>query len=345
MTKEELEHSFYAKEFNLSYSGLSLMMESPAQFYKEYVLKDREIKNERYFTKGKIIHYLMLDNGMFDEHFILASAGIPSENTEKVLRRVLAHHLELKENGAEKGEDLEDYTDAILDILKDMNLHQALVDDKKHPFITGDEKRIEKIVDQKSKDYFTFLKNQGNREIIDPDTLEKCKATADLLMADKNISMLLGLDLEGTDPNYGVYNELYHMMKIKDFPFGIHGYIDNMVVDVKNKTVRINDLKTTSKSISEFQESVIKYKYWMQAILYGLLAKSYLKDVMDETWIFEIRFIVVDKYNQYYAFPVSLESLKTWSANTVVNLQKAKYHYESRDYSLPYDFLAGKVEL
>jgi hypothetical protein len=345
MRNEELEHSFYAKEFNLSYTSLSLMMDSPLQFYKDYVLKEKEIKSERYFTKGKIIHYLMLDNGMFDEHFILASNGIPSENTEKVLRIVLTRHLELKESGEEKGDLLEDYKEEILDILKAMNLHQALVDDKKHPFITGDQKRIEKVIDEKSKSYFTFLLNQGNREIIDPDILEKCMVTAELLKADKNICMLLGLDLEGTDSNYGVYNELYHQMNIKDFPFGLHGVIDNMVVDVRNKTVRINDLKTTSKSVSDFQESVTKYKYWMQAVIYAFLAKSYLKDVVDKTWRFEIRFIVVDKYNQYYAFPVSMESIKIWSPNTIGNLHKAKYHYENRDYSLPYEFLAGKVEL
>jgi hypothetical protein len=345
MRNEELEHSFYAKEFNLSYTSLSMMMDSPLQFYKEYVLGEKDVKNERYFTKGKIVHYLMLDNGMFDEHFILASNGIPSENTEKVLRIVLTRHLELKESGEEKGESLEDYKEEILDILKAMNLHQSLVDDKKHPFITGDEKRIEKIIDEKSKNYFTFLLNQGNREIIDPETLEKCMVTAELLKADKNICMLLGLDLEGNDPNYGVYNELYHSMRLAGFPFGLHGVIDNMVVDVRNKTVRINDLKTTSKTVSEFEDSVTKYKYWIQAVIYGLLAKSYLKEVIDETWQIEVRFVVVDKYRQYYAFRVSADSMKEWNVKTAKCLNQAKYHYTSKDYSLPYKFLAGEVEL
>jgi len=345
MNNLELEHQFYARDFNISYSSLSMLVDSPAQFYKEYVLGEKEVREERYFTKGKIIHYLMLDNGLFDEHFILAASGIPTENTEKVIKRVLEHHTELKANNAEKGETLADYKDAIIDILRDMNLHQALADDKKHPFLTGDEKRIAKIVDEKSEEYFQFLLKQNGKQIIDPDTLEKCKAIADMLKEDKHISQLLGLDLEGTDPNYGVYNELEHAMKLKGFPFGLKGIIDNMVVDVNKKIIHINDLKTTSKSITEFKESVAKYKYWMQAFIYKTLAVSFLKDVIDESWTIEIRFIVVDKYNQYYAFPVSGESLIQWGKDTVEALNKAKYHYENKDYSLPWEFLAGKVEL
>ena len=345
MYNDEREYQFYAREFNISYTSLAMLVDSPAQFYKEYVLGEKEVKEERYFTKGKIIHYLMLDNGLFDEHFILAASGIPTENTEKVLKRVLEHHLELEANNEARGTNLEDYKNAILDILRDMNLHQSLADDKKHPFITGDEKRIEKIIDDKSKAYFEFLLKKGNKQIIDPDTLEKCKVVADMLKADKEISKLLGLDLEGTDPNYGVYNELEHKVKLKGFPFGLKGIIDNLVVDVNNKVVNINDLKTTSKSISDFEESVDKYKYWMQASIYKILAKSFLKDVIDESWTINVNFLVVDKYNQYYPFPVSKGSIDEWTQETIQLLNHAKYHYENRDYSLPWKFLAGKVEL
>jgi hypothetical protein len=187
--------------------------------------------------------------------------------------------------------------------------------------------------------------NQNGKQIIDPDTLERCKVVADILKKDKYVCQLLGLDLEGTDPNYGVYNELEHSIKLKGFPFGLKGIIDNLVVDVNKKVIHINDLKTTSKSITEFKESVAKYKYWMQAIIYRILAMSFLKDVIDDSWTIEIRFIVVDKYNQYYAFPVSEQSLVQWNKDTVEALNKAKYHYENKDYSLPWEFLAGEVKL
>lgn len=343
--REVLEAEFYAREFNVSYSSLTLLLSSPVQFYKDYVLKQKEIKDEKYFSKGKIIHYLMLDDGSFDDNFILATEGIPSDNTRDVINRVLATHY--LEEGT--GETLKDYSAVVIEILKEMKLHQALVDDKKPDKdgnqLTGDEKRLNKVIDEKSEEYFQFMLKKGNRQIIDANMLAECMATAEILKANKEICELLGLNLEGTDPNYGVYNELYHKMNAEWLPFGIHGILDNMVVDIAKKTVRVNDLKTTSKSISEFEESVHFYKYWIQAAIYKMLAADFLKDVLDETWKIEVRFIVVDKYNQCYPFRVSDESMMTWGANTHTALDQFAYHYTNREYSLPYEFLAGEVLL
>jgi orotate phosphoribosyltransferase len=59
-------------------------------------------------------------------------------------------------------------------------------------------------------------------------------------------------------------------------------FLDNVVVDHNSKTIFINDLKTTGKSIQDFPESVEYYKYWMQAVIYVMLAsEKFLKDKQD----------------------------------------------------------------
>jgi uncharacterized protein YaaR (DUF327 family) len=118
-----------------------------------------------------------------------------------------------------------------------------------------------------------------------------------------------------------------------------------MVVDVKTKTVRINDLKTSSKSISDFPESIEYWRYWLQAAVYKKLAKEFLKDVIDDSWVIEFNFIVIDKYNQVYPFKVSDTTMDKWTDQTIECLNEGAYHYDTRDFTLPYKFVAGDVLL
>lgn len=344
-TKAELETIFYNKNYDFSYSSMNKLIGAPAVFYKEYILKQREDVDAKHLRKGKIIHYLLLDNGLFDQKYILAPEGIPGDNVKLILERVFEHHTELQANSEKPiPNKLIDYKDHILSILKEINLHQKLVDDKKHPFISGDDKRINKIITSQSEEYFAFLMNLGDREIMDPKELEECTVAVEALRANQVIRELLGLDVEFADDNFGVYNELYHRVDT-EYAWGLKGFIDNVVVDVKNKTVRINDLKTTSKSLTLFKESVEFWNYWLQAGIYLILVMDYLKEVVDSTWKIEFRFVVVDKYNHVYPFKVSEETLAIWIAKSQEQFTKSNFHYENKDYTLPYEFIAGEVVL
>jgi hypothetical protein len=118
-----------------------------------------------------------------------------------------------------------------------------------------------------------------------------------------------------------------------------------MVVDVNTKTVYINDFKTTSKKLKDFQESVDMWNYWLQAVMYITLVRKFLSKVMTDEWKIEFRFVVFDKYDQVYAFPVSDETLAIWFVNFETVKLEAKYHYESKDFSLPFAFVMGNVKL
>jgi hypothetical protein len=79
--------------------------------------------------------------------------------------------------------------------------------------------------------------------------------------------------------------------------------------------------------------------------MYIKLATNYLGQFIDDSWNVEFNFVVFDRYDQLYAFPVSNESLAEWLKRFNHTVKEASYHYSERDYTLPYDFVVGNVNL
>lgn len=347
-----LEATFYANPFKFSYSSMNKMLTAPAIFYREYILKQKEDETKKYFLEGTLIHFLVLENQGFDDKFIVSSESLPSENSIKIAEEVFKiYQKEVEEELRLPEHELCDFGTDIIEILKEMNLHQALKDDKKAPtkggpMLTGDEKRINKIVEPKTEEYFTFLKNKQGRTIIDAALLDKCTMRADIIKADLEMRKLLGLDVVSDGVNFGVYNELPLDYDAQEGElFGYKGILDNMVIDVANKLVRINDFKTSGKSLVHFQDSIDAWNYWLQAAIYKKLVENYLKDVLTEEWKIEFRFLVFDKYDQMYPFLVTEETMKLWEMKFKQAELETAYHYKSKNFKLPYAFALGEVKL
>jgi len=157
---------------------------------------------------------------------------------------------------------------------------------------------------------------------------------------------LLGMDLTSDGRVYGVYNEQHMMVDPEEgAPYGYQGTIDNMVVDVKKKLVRINDFKTTGKSLTDFHDSVEFWRYWLQAAMYKKLVTNFLKGVLTNEWTIEFRFIVFDKYDQLYPFEVTPKTMSLWEKRLTEAKTQAFYHYDTRDYTLPFDYAHSNVKL
>lgn len=311
---------------------------APSVFYKEYVLKEREDEFKKYLIEGTLIHYLVLDHQGFDDKFIVMSDSLPSANNMSIAEEIFElYKQQVKQDPANENLEFFDYKDEVLASLKTRDLWQS---------IKEDDKRAAKIIEPKTEEYFKFLKNKQGRTIIDSEMLDRCTRRAEIVKTDKKMRELLGMDLNADGVNYGVYNEIELEMEKEDhLPFGFKGIIDNMVVNVKEKLIVINDFKTTSKSLVEFPESVEYWNYWLQATMYIKLATNFLSKFIDDTWRVEFNFVVFDKYDQLYAFPVSHESLVKWLDRFNETVKHASYHYNERDYSLPYDFVVGNVNL
>ena len=340
-----LEDEFYAKQFAFSYSSLNKLLYSPSLFYRDYILGEKEELLDKSLVEGRVIHALLLDQESFDEQFVIAQEKLPSENVRDVVEKVYDKYLDnmsyIKEMalGVQEYSErkLADFPQEILDVLKEKNFYQN---------IKKDEDRLAKVVTTETEEYFTFLKEASGKTVIDTETYGRCVDIVDKL---KNHECMRIMGMVGNTELSSVFNELMIEVdsKFVGFPFGLKGMIDNLYVDTKSRVIRVNDLKTTSKTIADFPETVKFYNYWMQAAVYMRLARSLMHNLKDDYKDFNIvfSFVVIDKYSQIYVFEVSEETMTNWEIDLQEKLKEAKYHYESRDYSLPYKFLKSKVML
>jgi hypothetical protein len=325
--EKEFQSAVQAGTFNFSYSSLNKLIFSPQLFYKEYILKDREERTDKHLIQGKLIHLLILQPEEFDKNFVVMPSKLPSDTLRRVLKNIML------------------YTDAIdlvlvedkliLDSLKEVGLYQSLKDE---------EKRVAKVRTPECGDYYAFSQTTG-KDIIDTDTLERCKGSVELMKENKSIMELLShevtdFEMDGIE----VFNEKYLKCKLEDYDFGMHGYIDRYVIDADKKLITIIDIKTTGKTITDFPETVEFYNYWLQAAIYRVLVtKNVDKSMVD--YKINFNFIVIDKYNQMYNFPVKSTTMAAWGDGLKGILEMVNYHIKENRFDLPYDFLTKTMTL
>ena len=325
--KEDL---FYKEECKFSYSSLNRLLFSPKLFYKDYILKERETKMDKHLIEGKLIHLLLLEPDRFEEEFVMSPLKMPTDSVKKILRIVNSRIVD--PNNYMKLEDLDDQ---ILKALKEENLYQSFKEDSK---------RLDKIVTEESQEYFKFLQTTG-KTIIDADTFARCMDRVVIIRANDDVTKLLMQ--EATDfemDTIQVYNEKKLECKLNNYKFGLKGIIDKYIIDDEAKTITIIDLKTTAKPLENFAETVDFYNYWLQSAIYSLLV---MKNVDENQQNYKIifKFVVIDKYDQVYVFPVSEETQIKWISSLREALTEANYHYSERKYDLPYVFATGNVTL
>ena len=329
MTQKEqnFQNIYNNKGFKFSYSSLNRLNFSPKLFYKDYILKEKEIRTDKHLMEGKLLHLLLLQPERFDDYFICMPSKLPSDALTKVLNNI-SLYTDLTELSL-----IDDKI--VLNSLKEVGLYQSIKDDAK---------RIEKVRTTECEDYYSFS-HVKDKNIIDQDMLNKCKDNVNIIKKNKDIMNVL--DRKITDfelDNIEIYNEQNLSCQLENFKFGLKGCIDKYIIDHDNKVITIIDIKTTGKALISFPETVEYYNYWLQAAIYTVLV---LKNIEEKAKNYKINFnfIVIDTYGQVYNFEVSKQTLDAWGKNMLIKLESAKYHLDKMNFSLPYEFLTNKVIL
>jgi hypothetical protein len=332
-------NAFYNEKFYFSYSSINKLLFSPSMFYKDYVLKQKEESVDSHLVKGRVIHCLLLNPEDFDSEFVTIPGKLPSGNNRMIVDEIFKIHLENSDDSL----TLDKYETAIVDLLEKINLHQKL---------KTDEARVKKILVPDNISYFEFLKSSQGKTLIDQDTLYYCKDCVNSIKENESIVQLLQLDNRKEDTHLEIFNEvpvkIENMIYTDNKKFGFKGILDNVIIDNDAKILFINDVKTTGKNLIDFAESVNYYKYWIQAAMYYQLAfYEWIRDKKDSTeWKINFTFVVIDKYNQVYPFQVTDDTMRSWLRGLRDEIiPMIEYHYDQKDFTLPYELAVGNLKL
>ena len=142
--------------------------------------------------------------------------------------------------------------------------------------------------------------------------------------------------------------------------------LDGVLINHKTKTITPFDLKTTGKSVHDFEGNFISYGYYRQAAMYYtavMSEESPFKTLIDDGYVVEgFKFIVaetkVDSFNPALIFNVSLDTLEkglkgfsTQSGRRYKGINELienyKVHTQTGQWDLPIDVWLnnGEVEL
>lgn len=330
-------------KFYFSYSSLVKLINEPKVFYKEYILGEKETKEEKYLKEGQLFHLFVLEPEKFDDKFILLPTSVPTgyalETLHKLLTLVVSD-VAFDDDGNELESytipDLDQHHDYIIAIMKRFNFYQSL---------KTDQQRLDKVINPECQLYWHVLQEQyqNKKVVVDIDMVNKAKEKADLILKNEECQQLL----KAYNSKEDVRTELELQYDLPNYPFGLKGVIDCVKIDYTNETIYITDFKTTSKTLKEWKNSFeeSEYMYWLQVILYKELILSLVPTGSKTAWKLKVNFPVIDKNNNVYVFPVSINSLYEWQVKTKEKLEIAKWHMENEKYDLPYEFYVGKIEL
>jgi hypothetical protein len=331
------------EKFYFSYSSLVKLINDPKLFYKEYILGEKETKDEKYLKEGQLFHLFVLEPERFDEKFIMLPTSVPSGYSLETLNKLIS--LVLGDVAFDDdGDPLETYTipdlnfhhEYILDIMRRNNFYQSL---------KTDQQRLDKIINPEGLLYWHVLQEQfqNKKTIVDVAMVTKAKEKADLMLKNEECQQLINTFNSKED----IRKELELQYDIANYSFGLKGVIDCVKIDYANETIYITDFKTTSKSLKEWKNTfeTSEYMYWLQVIIYKELILSLVPSGSKTAWKLKVNFPVIDKNNNVYVFGVSINSLYEWQIKTKEVLEIAKWHYENEKYELPYEFYVGKIEL
>lgn len=308
----------------LSYSGLSKLLYSPKLFYNHYILGEREDSIDAWAVEGNLFDCLLTDKANFDNRFAVVPGVIPTENTKKLVYKIF------KERSDDSpSTDLYVYRDDVLEALRQMNLHQAL---------KTDEQRLDKVLTEDAKNYFKFLCESERKIVIDNETLERNQNRVDLVLS--NQRAVERMYLANVPAGIEVLQQPYLQADTKDkYGFNLRGIADRIIIDHNSKTLTIFDIKTSSKTVSDFYPDTYNfYNYNLQAAMYTYLISA---DSKFSEYDVQFEFFVIDKYDQFAFFKLSDEALRENHRNLEHALNVAKYHISNFDYSLPFQFKDG----
>tara|TARA_R110002020_G_scaffold229316_5_gene440062 strand:- start:370 stop:1395 length:1026 start_codon:yes stop_codon:yes gene_type:complete len=240
---------------HLSHSSLSALSVSPQYFLK---YKRRELdRDSKAFDLGSAIHCYMFEFTAFHNRYVIS----PSNPVGGMMGIFIESYVEaedtmINENMPEKLK-LDGY----------LTLHELCYD--KSGFKTALETVLKKFNSDENQAYYKFLKENLGKTVLSQDDMNTILACHASILKHEKATSLIFPGTGDRKPEFEI-SWIYKKVDVKSI-------IDNLILDVENKKVYIVDLKTTSKSVYNFERSYNTYGYYRQMAIYKLAVHSYLE--------------------------------------------------------------------
>ncbi len=241
LDEKETTHSL-----RLSYSRISKFASNGPRELNDETRTKLENKGTRY---GKLVDILEADEDDFKEHYTVFDGEKPTAMAGQLADEIIDRREDYKENGLPT-------TAQVVDVARSLGLWKR---------VTNEDTFIGKFDTKVFWEYITaqLLAFKHNKELITMSDYLDAKETVAALKTHKHTSHIFDPQEEYIES----YSQLELNFEYKNFKF--LGFVDKVIIDHRNKTIRMIDLKTGSDPLYKFEGTFIKYKYYLQEAVYG----------------------------------------------------------------------------
>lgn len=278
-----------------SYSRIKVFLDDRKKYYRKFIIneliEDDEISDEKRF--GLLVDCLRLTADEFEDKFALAITQVPTGQYAKLVDQLMKVTIASLNEHGEVTRDVEDMLlDAYNQVKYDRN--QNIVDFKRDSFETAKEKFMNSDLHM----YYRQLRDSYGKLVVEPSEVEKAQSIVNELSTNAATRDIMALV---TDENYTVHKQfpIIGAFKENGLEFPLKCLLDMLVIDHKNKTIAIYDLKTVWDNENQFIKNYFKYRYYIQMAVYFYLVvqwKGQQEDLKDYG-VYYPRFIAVDSNN------------------------------------------------
>lgn len=265
------------------------------KYYKKYIANEaEEDEDSKASVMGRLVETLLLEPELFDNKFYLSSSiGTP---TGLMLNFVEALYKHTIDNTDENG--------SVTLQFKDL----AKLAHEESGFKIGLEAVISKFAGSDAEIYYNEIRliRPKNLTVVTLKEVEIADRIVKELKTNRNTAEIVNLV---DSDRYQIFNQL----QVENYEVDGHYFksmIDRVIIDHKEKTIQIYDLKCTWNVENFYEEYYLYRRSYIQAFLYhkSIMNSKELFDFDIEDYeIFPPKFIVCDSTNYYQPLVYSLD--------------------------------------
>lgn len=318
-----LEEKGLVEDLRLSFSRVSSFdREGAITLIKKKVVSGEGV------TIGGLVDLLLYQPEIFKENYYVFKAKIPTATSKELADIIIREHGEMLSK------------EQVLNIVRANGFWSKIV---------KEDTLIKKFDNDDFWDYLKAVFESKDKTIVTLEDIELAKELVSILKNHKNSKDIVA---------YPEEHESKYVQVELDFTyrqFSFRGIVDEIIVDHKEKTIKFIDLKTGSKNAESFIQSFVKYRYYLQALLYLIGSKEFIKqNKLEDYKLLPFEFLYIGRYERIpFNFVVSDKWIEAAKKGFTTKggykykgldelLDEIEWHWVNKEFNLPKQLAESK---